>query len=298
MKILRRLLLTALLLVGAAPLLFGSVPPVSFAHAKLGEAGSAVARGVGHATSSTAVYGGKFEDALKANLISAASAQGFEFIGHNLYDNPEYKDMNLPPKVVVHGLVGGVMAQISGGDFKSGVIATATAHVIGENLIGPMYADRVIRGEMSATDAKRQIDAIAATVAGAVTVMANGKQMSDKELSVSMAMAHSVVDNNYLKGFDAYVAFGQGIVAGGSEKAWNDLKTTGLALASPRQTVEALGKLLSSPEAMKGVAKDTYNELVRQYKHIAAALYSDKAYEGDAAKLAGKDAGKLTLALV
>jgi len=179
MKILRRLLLTALLLVGAAPLLFGSVPPVSFAHAKLGEAGSAVARGVGHATSSTAVYGGKFEDALKANLISAASAQGFEFIGHNLYDNPEYKDMNLPPKVVVHGLVGGVMAQISGGDFKSGVIATATAHVIGENLIGPMYADRVIRGEMSATDAKRQIDAIAATVAGAVTVMANGKQSTN-----------------------------------------------------------------------------------------------------------------------
>jgi len=266
--------------------------------AKLGELGTSVATAVGHAGSSTAVYGGRFEDALKANLISAASAQGFKFIGHNLYENPKYKGMNLPPKVLVHGLVGGVMAQISGGDFKSGVIATATAHVIGEKLIGPRYADRVIHGEMSSSDAKQQIDAIASAVAGAVTVMANGGEMSGKDLSASMAMAHSVVDNNYLKGFDAYVEFGQGIIAGGKEKAWEDLKAMGLALASPRQTIEALGKLLSSPEAMKGVAKETYDKLVSQYEHVSAALFSDKAYEGDAAKLAGEDAGRLTLALV
>jgi len=262
--------------------------------AKLGELGTSVATAVGHAGSSTAVYGGRFEDALKANLISAASAQGFEFIGHNLYENPKYKGMNLPPKAVVHGLVGGVMAQISGGDFKSGVIATATAHVIGEDLIGPRYADRVIHGEMSSSDAKQQIDAIASAVAGAVTVMANGGEMSGKDLSASMAVAHSVVENNYLKGFDAYVEFGRGVIAGGKEKAWEDLKAAGLALASPRQTVEAIGALLSSPEAMKGVAKETYEKIKKQYLNVANALYSvDKAYQGDAANQAGKDLGKL-----
>jgi len=248
--------------------------------------------------SGTAVYGGKFENVLKRSLISEASAAGFEFIGHNLYENPAYKDAALPPKAVVHGLVGGVMAQISGGDFTSGAIATATAHVIGEDLIGPRYADRVIKGELSSARAKQQIDAIASAVAGAVTVMAHGGEMSDKDLSASMAMAHSVVENNYLKGFDAYVAFGKGIIAGGKEKAWNDLKAMGLALASPRQTVEAIGALLSSPEAMKGVAKETYDKLVSQYNHVATALFSDKAYQGDAAMLAGKDAGRLTLALV
>ena len=291
-----RLLLTALLLFGAMPLSYGNVPPSSIAG--LGEAGTAVARGVGHAVTTEAVYGGKFENVLKRSLVSEASAAGFEFIGHHLYDNPKYKTTTLPPKAVVHGLVGGVMAQISGGDFTSGAIATATAHVIGEDLIGPRYADQVIKGEMSSARAKQQIDAIASAVAGAVTVMAHGGKMSDKDLSASMAVAHSVVENNYLKGWDAYVKFGQGIVKGGKEKAWDDLKAAGLALASPRQTIEAIGALLSSPEAMKGMAKETYNELVRQYKHVSDALYSDKAYEGDAAKLAGKDAGKLTLALV
>jgi len=75
-----RLLLTALFLCGAAPLSYGSVPPCLVA-AGPSEAGSAVARGVGHAVTTEAVYGGKFEDVLKSSLISEASAAGFEFIG-------------------------------------------------------------------------------------------------------------------------------------------------------------------------------------------------------------------------
>jgi len=106
MNIFVQLLIMALLLLGAAPLSYGDVPPAF--------SGSSVARGVGHAVTTEAAYGGKFEDALKRSLVSEASAAGFEFIGHNLYENPAYKDAALPPKAVVHGLVGGVMAQISG----------------------------------------------------------------------------------------------------------------------------------------------------------------------------------------
>ena len=151
---------------------------------------------------------------------------------------------------------------------------------------------------MTLGEAKRQIELISSTVAGAVTLMANGGEMSDKDLSVSTALASSVVENNYLHGFDAYVEFGQGIIKGGGEKAWDDLKAMGLALASPIQTIEAIGALLSSPDAMKGVAKETYDNLVSQYNHVAAALGSNTAYAGEAANLAGQDAGKLTLALV
>jgi len=62
--------------------------------------------------------------------------------------------------------------------------------------------------------------------------------------------------------------------------------------------VEAIGKLLSSSEAMKGVAKETYDKIKKQYLNVSNALYSvDKAYEGDAAKQAGKDLGKLIVAM-
>jgi len=49
-------LLTALLLFGAAPLSYGNVPP-DFLNAKLGVAGSAVARGVGHAVTTAKLRG-------------------------------------------------------------------------------------------------------------------------------------------------------------------------------------------------------------------------------------------------
>jgi len=262
--------------------------------ADLGKIGTAAARGVGHAVSAEAAYGGKFKDVLTRSLVSEASAAGFEYIGHNLYDNPRYKDMNLPPKVVVHALVGGTLAQISGGDFKSGAIATATAHVVAEYMIGSTYEDRAIKGEISSGEAKRQIRLIASTVAGAVTLMTN-KNISAEALSVSTSLASSVVENNYLKGFDAYVAFGKGIIQGGGEKAWDDLKASGLALSSPLKTIEAIGALISSPEAMKGVEKDTYDGIVAKYNHVKEALTSAKAYGPDAGGAAGKDAGKLLL---
>ena len=101
-RYLLRLFLTALLLFGAMPLSYGSVSP------SLGEAASAVARGVGHAVTTEAVYGGKFENVLKRSLISEASAASFKFIGHEL-KTPDNQKLNLPETTVLHAMVGGTL---------------------------------------------------------------------------------------------------------------------------------------------------------------------------------------------
>ena len=94
---------------------------------------------------STSSVGTDFEDAFKANLISKAGEKSFEFIGHEL-DKPEYQGMNLPPKVVLHGLVGGALSELSGGDFTSGAIATATSHIVAEHVKEEMLGNFAVPG--------------------------------------------------------------------------------------------------------------------------------------------------------
>jgi hypothetical protein len=189
-EFLMRLFLTALLLFGAMPLSYGSVPP------SLGEAGSAVARGVGHAVTTEAVYGGKFENVLKRSLISEASAASFKFIGHEL-KTPDNQKLNLPETTVLHAMVGGALAQISGGDFTTGAIATATSHVVAEEIRGH-YLNQVIRGDMSMSEMETRVLAITNLVGGAAAIAVH-PDMSPKELAAAQAESASVVQNNSLK---------------------------------------------------------------------------------------------------
>ncbi|MDQ7010535.1 MAG: DUF637 domain-containing protein [Mariprofundaceae bacterium] len=124
MNSLLRLFLTALLFCGAAPCAFANVPNV---------------------TGSTAAYGGKFEDVLRRSLVSEASAASFEFIGHKL-KQADNRKLSLPEATVLHAMVGGALAQVSGGDFTTGAIATATAHVVAEQ-VKSHYLDQVISDE-------------------------------------------------------------------------------------------------------------------------------------------------------
>ncbi|MCG3680075.1 hypothetical protein [Aliarcobacter butzleri] len=111
-------------------------------------------------------------------------------------------------------------------------------------------------------------------------------------------MASSVVTNNYLKDFDAHVQFGKGIIQGGGEKLWEDLKALGIAISSPIETLEALGKLVTSPEAMIALGIDVWKELNSKYENVYDALYSEKAYAGIEALNAGKDLGDLALTIL
>jgi len=186
-----RLCLTALFLLGVAPLSYGSVPPFS-ADADMG---SSAATAVGHATSSAAVYGGRFEDALKSSLISEASAESFKFIGHEL-KAPGNRKLNLPETTVLHAMVGGTLAQLSGGDFTTGAIATATSHVVAEQ-VRSHYLDQVVRGDMSIPEMESKVLAITNLVGGAAALAVH-PDMSPKELAAAQSMSASVVQNNSL----------------------------------------------------------------------------------------------------
>ena len=162
-----------------ALLLFGAVP-VSSAHIPC----------------STASYHTDFEDAFKANLISKAGEKSFEFIGHEL-DKPEYQGMNLPPKVVLHGLVGGALSELSGGDFTSGAIATATSHIVAEH-VKDHYYKQAIRGEISVEELKGKVLAISGMVGGAAAIAMN-PDITPEELNTARTMSESVAEHNSLK---------------------------------------------------------------------------------------------------
>jgi len=179
-----------LLFLLLCPSAYGSVPP------SLGVAGSAVARGVGHAVTTEAVYGGKFENVLKRSLVSEASAASFKFIGHEL-KTPDNQKLNLPETTVLHAMVGGTLAQLSGGDFTTGAIATATSHVVAEQVRGH-YLNQVIHGDMSMSAMESKVLAITNLVGGA-SALAVHPNMSQKELAAAQAESASVVQNNSLK---------------------------------------------------------------------------------------------------
>ncbi|WP_323588159.1 hypothetical protein [Aliarcobacter butzleri] len=111
-------------------------------------------------------------------------------------------------------------------------------------------------------------------------------------------MASSVVTNNYLKDFDAHVQFGKGIIQGGGEKLWEDLKALGIAISSPIETAKAILGLISSPEAIQTLGTQIVLELQAKSINVMKALFSSEAYEGDRANQAGKDFAELTISIL
>jgi len=113
---------------------FTPVPIYTSGYTNVGDLGQGefvnkVAQGTVNAGVKTAITGGSFKD----NLINEAGSVAFNAVGHDLYNNSEYKDI-LPPKSIVQGLVGGALAELQGGDFTAGAISTATAHLVAENM--------------------------------------------------------------------------------------------------------------------------------------------------------------------
>lgn len=108
-------------------------------------------------------------------------------------------------------------------------------------------------------------------------------------------MATSVVENNSLKDFDAYVAFGKSIFTGAGKKVWEDLKDTIGAFASPKETYNTLKKLVTSPEAIEQLGKDTYKEVKDKLDYIGEILFSDTEYGNKEATLAGEKTGEILL---
>ena len=149
----------------------------------------------------TAITGGSFKD----NLISEAGSIAFNTIGHDLYNNSEYKDI-LPPKSVVQGLVGGALAKLQGGDFAAGAISTATSHVVSEYMLNsvienfdpenPPFDINDKEAALKYTEQlKTQITAISSLV-GTIATKAVKPDISDQDLINSNDIAQNAVENN------------------------------------------------------------------------------------------------------
>ncbi len=119
-----------------------------------------IAQGTVNAGVKTAILGGKFTD----NLIDEAASVAFESIGHDLYNNSEYKGF-LPPKSITQGLVGGVLAELKGGDFTSGAIATATSHFVAEQML-VYYEDDILNGNIKLDELEKRIKVTSSLVSG------------------------------------------------------------------------------------------------------------------------------------
>ena len=101
------------------------------------------------------------------------------------------------PKVVLHGLVGGALSELSGGDFTSGAIATATSHIVAEH-VKDHYYKQAIRGEISVEELKGKVLAISGMVGGAAAIAMN-PDITPEELNTARTMSESVAEHNSLK---------------------------------------------------------------------------------------------------
>ena len=140
-----------------------------------------------HGFAQKAVYGGSLESI----LATSAGNVAFDYIGHELY-----KDVANPiiPVTATHAILGGALAELSGGDFSQGAIATTTSHLVAEYYLNTKL-EALKNGDKSSTLNDKQLMAITDAIGGAI-VLATHEKVSDEDLKIAQGMSHSVVENN------------------------------------------------------------------------------------------------------
>ena len=154
-----------------------------------------------HGIAQKAVYGGSLESI----LATSAGNVAFDYIGHSVYSNdsqfPQLRDAI--PKTVIHSLVGGTLAELAGGDFSQGAIATATSHTVAEYIDNNFVQD-IVNDKMTQEQADAYIKAISSVVSGAA-VLATHENVTNEELKIAQDLGQSVVEYNNLKALKAVV---------------------------------------------------------------------------------------------
>ncbi|MGR3890719.1 DUF637 domain-containing protein, partial [Pseudomonas sp. 1152_12] len=92
--------------------------------------------------------GGDFGDALKGALFNALAAASFNAVGD--FTQGKLTD-GYPPKILVHAMVGGLLSQATGGDFKTGALAAG----INEAVVG--HLDALVHGDKTLLSMSSQI---------------------------------------------------------------------------------------------------------------------------------------------
>ncbi|WP_338064619.1 DUF637 domain-containing protein [Pseudomonas gingeri] len=83
--------------------------------------------------------GGNLSDALKGALFNTLAAVSFKAVGD--YTLGKY-DEGSPQKVVIHAMVGGLLAQATGGDFKTGALAAGANELLINQLSDLVHKDK------------------------------------------------------------------------------------------------------------------------------------------------------------
>ena len=92
--------------------------------------------------------GGSASDALKSALFNTLAAVSFQAVGD--YTKGRLTD-GYPPKVLVHAMVGGLLAEVTGGDFKTGALAAG----VNEAVVG--HLNTLVKGDKTLLSMSSQI---------------------------------------------------------------------------------------------------------------------------------------------
>ena len=251
-----------------------------------------ITKGVTHSTIkagvNSAVYGTDFKDGFVSALTGEVGASAFHYIGHDIYgENSQFPTIrdNIP-KTVIHGLVGGTLSELAGGDFTSGAIATATSHVVGEYVKNKLFPD-LIEGKITLNELKTQVQTVSKLVNLTVTLASN-KDLTSKELLLTQDLGESVVENNVLGTIAlTLIALSTYLNAPDSD---DEIKTGPTGLAEFVPPVAALSAIYELTK--NGISKETAIIAIMKKLKIpksVAKRYYDKALYSKVKNIQNKD---------
>ncbi|MDN5097022.1 hypothetical protein O8C85_00560 [Aliarcobacter butzleri] len=239
-----------------------------------------------HGFARASVYGGDIETILANSLGNVA----FDYIGHTLY-----KDMENPiiPVTVTHGILGGALAELAGGDFSQGAIATVTSHLVAEYYLNSKI-EALKNGSNSSTLNHDQVMAITDAIGGAI-VLATHENVTDKELEIAQNMSHSVVKNNVFPIVIAIESIAAGMTAteltilGGAIASLGAVTVYNIIKENPDNITESLSLAMEQKDFQNNNINNPLILAVSQEKRVKNSRTGEIGYEQDDGSIMVKD---------
>ncbi|WP_339533057.1 DUF637 domain-containing protein [Pseudomonas mucidolens] len=247
--------------------------------------------------------GGSASDALKSALFNTLAAASFNLVGN--YTEGVVADGSAP-KVAIHAMVGGLLAEATGGDFKTGALAA------GANEALVTHLDTLVKGNEELLTMSSQIvgvlaaagqkDADAASMEKAAWVAKNATQYNylgehqkaqrEKELAESEDSLERLRINTKWELIDAGqdASFAGGAVVGVPEGLLDTVKGILEVALSPRETYRALRAVLVSGDVLGNVSESMKQSYITRIDNLEAE-YERAGASGSFN--AGRETGKL-----
>ncbi len=247
--------------------------------------------------------GGSASDALKNALFNTLAAASFNLVGN--YTEGVVAEGSAP-KIAIHAMVGGLLAEATGGDFKTGALAA------GANEALVTHLDTLVKGNEELLTMSSQIvgvlaaagqkDADAASMEKGAWVAKNATQYNylgehqkaqrAKELAESEGALERLRINTKWELIDAGqdASFAGGAVVGVPEGLLDTVKGILEVAVSPRETYRALRSVLESGDVLGNVSDAMKQSYIERIDNLEAEY--ERAGAGGSFN-AGRETGKL-----